>query len=426
MSASDGLKTSLRTCLLICLTACGNELSVGAGATRVEAGPSVSVRTRPVCGNGTTETGEACDDGANGDDSDGCDDRCQAPCGADDLEIVRCGVGRAFHEVREGVDYYTKVPFHRDSVINTAECEVVGGERVELRICTDGVCLNIFPPASGERICAAPCHGDGTCGNGFTCVATVAAGSQPPRQDTARCIPAIGGRVGDQCASQLDCGAGLTCSQVVGFNGYATCSGSISDCERDTCDRGFICGASEDSDSHAPTGDACFPFAEICPGEPLGVVDFDAACNAGCDKLAECGLVYTDPKDNTREVDCRSYCLEQGGPVALTLACALRIGCDAFELPADVDDFVSAPPRTFAPAECPADVDATCTFGADCDPDCQRATGCGDTPAAGRCDERGVVYCEQNRVVSINCVERDLRCGYDAEQARFDCIRGAQ
>ena len=404
------------------LDGCANELSLSGGAG-AQTGDVVSVRTRPVCGNAQVEPGEACDDGANGDDADGCDDRCQAPCGADALEVLRCVPGRTTVQSYDDVDVSTGRPIHWTETIDTTLCDLRGGGSIEVLTCRDGVCLNIIPPMAGERVCSAPCGEGSPCGPGFTCSPTFVPGSDPLENAEARCLPAIGGALGDECGM---CGEGLGCGTTAGAETYFVCAQRVDTCDGAKCGANTICGAAEDVHTHAPNGSLCFAVADFCPGGPLDTSNLNEVCTGGCNALAACNLYYPDPENPDQHLDCEAYCREFGGDFALTMACGERNGCDGFSVPVKVDHFESAPSRSFPSPVCDADVDAACTFGADCDPDCHRATGCGDIPAAGHCNDRGVLYCDQNRVMSINCAVRGLHCGYDADQARFDCIGGAQ
>lgn len=304
------------------------------------------------------------------------------------------------------------------------------------------------------------------------------AGPQPT--GTGQCLAAVGGGVGDRCGT---CGAGLNCNEVAGLDNQFLCMPS---CEvDDDCPGGSICSNAYSVHTGDPNGRSCFHAVNT----PVGSLVDDATlcarslslpaevvlgvCREACTQVyVECGQCFEDADGACQtQLWCRDSCLA-GGNWDFFACLADQRSCGGLEACSDAaasgrryctrncqrdedcpatwqcldfgeavgrlcvansrasltesTEFVLVPERVFPHPECAADIDDTCTFESDCDPDCLRTLGCGDVPAAGRCREDGsVVFCAQHQTVSIDCVARGLGCGFDEARARFDCLAAA-
>lgn len=461
------------------LTACGSELELTGGSGAVETRPEVRVRTRPVCGNGVVEAGEICDDG-NTDDGDGCDRDCRPPCAEDELELVGCSPGRTLRH-RYEVPRQAGGPVSVTEQHDTLRCRVPSGEAFEVSVCRNYVeplqsekgCVNVVPPAAGERFCAPGCAAG--CPEGTACLAAFADGSDPAERIGFLCLPAIGSGVGDACGT---CGSGLSCNTIVGRESQSVC---MPDSCAGGCPADAICAPAQNIVTGESVGEACFASADFPIGtrtrELAACADREAladgfvgdACDRGCRALQSCGGAWPNAGDNATvcAAECRrrnvpaffgciarqsgcnlqaswdrcmtqpppteGYCTRRcdgGGscPAGWYCAgpfdggehlCALESASGILDPPPD-----EPPQRAFPSPSCAEDVDETCTFESACDPDCDRVTGCGPIPALGLCEGARLRYCEQQRVVSIDCAGRDLRCDFDPELARYDCVEG--
>ena len=470
---------------LLLLLGCGNELELAEGETaEVEEPDPVSVRTRPVCGNGAIEAGEECDDG-NDDDRDGCDSFCQTPCAAGEITLDACGQGRTFRDVVERWSECQQQWVNGTSTRTTQVCRSPNGELYEVGICRNGACLNVLPPVGGERACSKRCETTTDCPGTQVCVNTwtqsTDAHTEPllwrrppgPHPDGGGlCVPAVGGGVGDRCGT---CGAGLGCNGVTGKDDLFVC---MPHCGGDSdCPDGAFCGDAFDTVTECITGKSCFygvnaPIGsrvqasrQCTRGQALFIEDVVENCALGCANLYDCGGVATQDGRELTQMGCARVCTEEADyRVAF---CRSRVTCDNLgacenfemregtryctrtcrdhdECPSgwwcyrhgerrlctaptnselrDPPNFAATAERAYPDPECPADIDNTCTFESDCDRDCVTSTGCGEVPGAGVCDEGRVLFCQEHRTVSIDCAARGLECGFDAALARFDCI----
>ncbi len=475
---------------LVWLAGCGNELELTAAGEGVATRENVSVRTRPVCGDGVVGEGEDCDDGNNAED-DGCDARCQAPCGDDEIAIIGCRPGRTFTDAYELYSETQSAWVTASFEVETVLCDGLEGDAVEVAVCTDGACLNVLPPSGGDRVCSAPCATTTECGAGLVCIGAWADRPEVaddlyrhpagPQQVSGRCLPAIGAGVGARCSGG-GCGFGLSCNTTAGVRELRFCMPSGCD-DNDDCPSDALCLNAINLVTGDASGKACFNTLRLVAGTrvdndelnaclPHAVlpVEFtNARCTAGCNRLYNvCGQVFVDDRmERITESACRRNCL--AGANTLFLACLEASGCGALERCTDSqpgEDWYCAPrcgtgqacprdwtcqdfgdgdrrcvapnegalsrepsrtltlDRDFPSPECAEDTDTTCTFESDCDPDCALSTGCGIVPSAGLCRSGRVLFCQTHRVVSIDCEARDLACGYDAAQSRFDCIGG--
>ena len=480
------MRTSLRRTILLlgALAGCSDALTIQSSGDQLGGDP-ITVRTRPICGDGVVGPGEACDDG-NADDDDGCDRQCQFPCEGGAVPIIGCGPGRTF-EQRFSVYSMTQARWiDVERTIETVICPDKDGGEHELGVCTDGACIELLPP-NDRTTCAATCGEGAACGAGETCVsvwttgeATEDASIRVPaglQTRTSRCMPAAGGGLWSVCEG--GCGVGLGCNGV-GAREHTWCLPA--DCETNAdCPDRAICLPSINAITGDPTGRGCFEAEALPPGTgvPLnaghrclpGVARLaeqtQADCRRLCEVLDDCGRCFTNDAGDCSASLCRDLCAQNA--TARVLSCLDTRGCGAAERCSDVETPGSAagyctarcnsnrdcpdgwacapygdtlaclaPTAAFTPAPeygllpvrlfpnpgCPGDVDATCTFDSDCDPDCAASTGCGDVPPAGRCEGAQLRFCEANRVVSLDCRASGLRCGYDAGQRRFDCIGG--
>ncbi len=467
--------------VLMATWGCGNELELAPGEpSEVEEPDPVSVRTRPVCGNGAIEAGEECDDG-NDDSRDGCDSFCQTPCGAGEITIDGCGAGRTFRDSVERWSECNQTWVDGTSTRTTVVCRTPAGNLFEVGVCRNGACLNVLPPVGGERVCSSVCETTTDCPSGQVCVNTWLdaeareepllwrrpAGIHPDGNGV--CLTAVGGGVGDRCGT---CGAGLGCNGVTGKDGLFLCMSHCVDDEG--CPDGAFCGDAFDTVTECITGKSCFygvnaPIgskvraARQCTrGQALFIEDVVENCAAGCRRFYECGQTEM----GRTEMECAAACLQESdyrrafcrtrascdnmptceaeellreGTRYCTRGCTIDADCpsDWLCLPhadrrlctAEINSELTDPPnfkptveRTFPDPACPGDVDTTCTFESECDRDCFASTGCGEVPGAGVCEQERLLFCEQHRIVSIDCATRDLECGYDAALVRFDCI----
>ncbi len=460
--------------VLVPLLACESELELAAGSATVARQPEVTVRTRSVCGNGVVEGGEECD--GDGD----CNDHCQVPCAIDVPELVSCDAGRAFdHQFTLYSETFGRDVEVSQSVV-TLLCRGRSGDPLEIAACTDGACLNILSPADGAHVCAEGCETSGDCPSGTVCVPTVVGGETPSPTGPSVCVSAVGGRVGDECNSPAQCGGGLNCNLVSGYDGYALCMPG--DCEDNgDCPRGAVCAPALNAFTRDQIGESCFantgwPLGartmgpNPCEGQRAVPVEFvGEACVAGCLRQDDCGAcIAIDGRcmppdrciDWCREVNAQAvtaclasfacgrdvdHCFGQpplSGPLYCTESCQRDGVCPegAFcsgpfgqggdrvcllERARDTADPPNVGPalvRSFPDPECADDIDSTCTFESRCDADCGRRLGCGEVPEPGLCDGTRLLFCERDRVISVDCAARELGCAYDEALARFDCL----
>ncbi len=406
---------------LVALVGCKDDLSVG-GVEVADAG-GVVVRLRPVCGNAEVEDGEECDDGANGDDGDGCSDACQRPCGEGEIAVVACGAGRELVEEGTVRDVQTneRVPYRLEH--RTTVCRRDDGRTIELVTCTKDsdkrVCVNAVPPPEGGHLCQARCNLRDPCGRGEVCALLY---REPLESLTGRldgyCMPIVGGRAGDQCESNLHCGPGLRCNHVLGTRSRYQCSPipEGSRCADRSCPSGFSCRGSVARRTNEETGIACFPSLQFRTGTRV-----TAEQAAGCVgfQLGDRGQRYcSESCDDDRDCPQGFFCGEATGADGNSFgACAFR-DASALRDPPPFD-----PVPEFRPADgCDTDVSPACTHGSDCDPDCEERAGCGLVSVGGQCDANVLRYCNDQRVMEADCAARGLRCAFDVEQARYDCV----
>jgi hypothetical protein len=406
------------------LGACGSELTVAsspAGSTSVT---GTIVRTRPFCGNGLVETGEHCDDGADGDDSNGCTDRCKAPCEGAASELASCGPGRRIPFSVTGTHVQTGRNVRADYIATTLACTTVDGMTEEFALCTEvegddePTCLDVVPPSTEDTVCAAPCDDASDCSAGETCVLGVDPATSEYVLIGGRCLPTIGGAVDDACTSGANCGVGLACVGVIGEEMYV-CVPATANCDRDECPASHFCAPAFDTLTGRQAGNRCFALAEACRSGAPSFRPASEICRRGCSALDGCGFEYTPEPGCETGCDCESACLERGGN-RLILACLLEDGCSA--LTDGLHPIGSQ--GAGSGSSCQADIDSTCTFGSECDPDCRRADGCGDVSAAGTCRGERLQYCLDRRVTTVDCAALGRACGYDPEARRFDCLAG--
>lgn len=327
---------------------CGNELELSAAGDQVAARERVSVRTRPVCGDSVVGDGEECDDG-NSVDSDGCDARCQTPCAAGELAIVGCRPGRTFIDRFEVYSQTRATWVAAQTEIQTVLCDAREADAVEVAVCTGSSCLNVLPPSSGGRVCAAPCERTTECAEGFACIGGWA--DQPavanesyrhpegPQRVPGRCLPAVGAGVGARCSGG-GCGVGLTCNTTAGVRDLQFCMPGDCD-DDDDCPEGALCLDAINLITGDPSGKACFNTLGLAPGTRVDLaesnvclphsvlpVEFtDARCAAGCDQLYDvCELCFVDARmECITKSACRRNCL--AGANTLFLACLVETGC---------------------------------------------------------------------------------------------------
>lgn len=470
------------------LGACGDALELSSTPEGVIARAPVEVRLRPVCGDGEVQAGEACDDG-NTEDGDGCNRRCQAPCPEGSLELIRCVSGRVFDQAYT-VTSESGRTYDVLKRLETLRCARPSGAAIEIVVCQqtrapfegERACVNLRLPPSGGHLCAPEC-GEG-CGVGEGCLEAVFADSDPPSFSADRCLPVIGGQLGDACASGADCAPSLNCNLVSGYEsgGPAVCMPG--DC--DLCPAWSSCSPAVDTITGDPNGESCFARIDLGVGvrttSTLGCATQTVAstaattegCAAGCRKIYGCNYEYAGASSVS---GCQRVCEEAvigglfdciagrsgcdiGGheaacidafnvalarqpyycsqPCTGATSCPSGLTCAADYLNSgeglcvlDDPSQTRAPPSTLSvlerdPARCPEDIDLTCAFGSGCDPDCARPLGCGDVPDLGLCQGQRLLYCDDSRVISVDCAARELRCAFDDEQRRFDCLRGGR
>ncbi len=474
---------------LLLLVACSNELKLAPGdPPEMETPDPVTVRTRPVCGNGVQEAGEECDDG-NADDQDGCNAQCQTPCAAGEITIVGCAAGETFRDDVERWSECQQRWVDGTSTRTTVTCRTPQGDLYRAGVCRNGACLNVLPPVGGERVCSRACSTTNDCAEGQVCVGTWSESAEAHEepllwrraaglheQDSGICLPAVGGTEGDRCGT---CGQGLGCNGVTGRDDLFVC---MPNCEGDEdCPAGAFCGDAFDTVTECITGKSCFygvsaplgarvSLQQQCDrGRALYIEQVVENCALGCARLYGCGLSVQVGGMAVDEATCVQSCLEdQQYAKAWCRAeavCDNQGRCDDYRFAgtryctqdcsdADCPDgyvcqrfveprgfwcvaerrdvLVDPPPfeavvqRQFPDPVCPDDVDTTCTFESECDRDCVSSTGCGEVPGAGLCDGEGrLLFCERHRIVSIDCDARGLACGFDAAFVRFDCLAGA-
>ncbi|MCZ7683372.1 MAG: DUF4215 domain-containing protein [Sandaracinaceae bacterium] len=225
-------------------TAPADGTSCGAGAEVCFGGACIT----PVCGNTVVEPGEQCDDGMNGDDTDGCTDACRRTCTMDS----DCDDGE---------------PCNGDETCDTTAS-----------LCEDGTALaNGVSCGSGSEVCfmevcITPMCGNGVVEPGETCddnnaLACGGCNATCGGAGTGRCDDGTG------CAVDNDCSSGFcdaTSDQCTACTGDADCSGSPlggqcvgGDCA--TCD---------------PTDDAGCTGGDVCHSTMLTCVECES--NGDC------------------------------------------------------------------------------------------------------------------------------------------------
>jgi cysteine-rich repeat protein len=244
-----------------CSYPAGEEILSGAPV----AGLDAMFRTYTLCGNGTLDPGEQCDDG-NDDPSDGCTNHCtvcgdgivEAPEQCDDHNLVngdgcdanctRTGCGNGIVTAGEACDDGNRLD--GDCCSSTCQFDRAGAACLDdANPCTDDVC-------DGAGACTHPANA-APCSDGIAC-------NGPDTCAGGTCSV----HAGNPCATRPECrrdclegSFGFTC--VTDPAGTA-CSGDGDSCTTDACDGGGTCthvGAPDGtpcSDGDAcTTGDAC-------------------------------------------------------------------------------------------------------------------------------------------------------------------------
>ncbi len=237
-----------------------------------------SFRTYTLCGNGTLDVGEECDDG-NSDPSDGCNNKC-GMCGN--------GVVGPLEECDDG------------NLIDGDGCE----SDCTLTSCGDGV-VQAFEecddgPANGSTCCAARCRfkpaGRGCTGDGNNCTNDVCDGAgtctHVPR--SGLCDDGLKCDGDDFCiAGSCSMHTGNPCPECQGVcveNGYTplcmddpagtACSGDGQACTADECDGAGAC-------THPVVADGTPCGQEQC----LGGTCVGGVCNSGTESICDPCLV---------------------------------------------------------------------------------------------------------------------------------------
>ncbi len=238
-------------------------------------GAVVTTMAPPVCGNGMVEAGEQCDDGANGNLCDGCNDACQTipiPTCDDDNTCTTDGCVPA-----TGMCGFTPVA-------NGTACDD-GNACSQTDSCQMGTCTGSNPVVCtasdqchvagvcdpGTGVCSNPAAPDGTaCSDGNACTQTdscqmgTCTGSNP-----VVCTPS------DQChvAGVCDPGTGM-CSDPLAPNGTA-CDDGNACTQTDSCLVGLCVGANPvvcTASDQCHVAGVCDPGTGVCsnPAAPNG------------------------------------------------------------------------------------------------------------------------------------------------------------
>lgn len=250
-----------------------------------------------ACGNAFVEAGEECDDGANGDPSDGCRDDCRVPrCGDGVVDRFRgetCDDGNLTSG--DGCNPFCLVePECGNGQVDPGEeCDDGGvcSDNGLMACVSDADCGGTCEPVGGDG-CSASCLFEG-CGNG-----TVEGGEA--------CDPAAPSAPAE---CRLDCTLAMCGDRIVdpGEECDDGANGDNSDGCTDTCLLTTVCGdgireASEQcDDGNTATGDGC---SAICRWEYCGngVIDVDSS-GAPVEECDDGGNVSGD--------GCSSICEEE-------------------------------------------------------------------------------------------------------------------
>ena len=194
----------------------------------------------PVCGNSIVEPTEQCDDGMNGDDTDGCTDDCERTCAVD-------------------ADCLDTNPCNGTETCDTTENRCVAGTALD-----DGISCGSGPEVCFSAICITP-----TCSNSLV----------EPGED---CDTGGASATCDADCTFVACGdgvmnatAGEGCDDGNGVNTDACPDGPGGTCQPASCGDGFIqAGVEACDDGNTSNTDAC-------PSGGVGMCRQPATCGDG-------------------------------------------------------------------------------------------------------------------------------------------------
>ncbi len=228
----------------------GTPCSEGTGTVCVE-----GLCVAPVCGNTVIEPGEQCDDGANGNSSDGCTDECKIPCVSDlDCASLSNQCNRA------------------SCSVNVCVVTVITGTCSDNDPCTDGdACQNGLCRPTGPKDCTS-----------FSNACSV--GSCNPATGTCFSSPVNGGAA---CDDVDPCTTGTMCSSGACTGGAPTdCSPLNGACTMGLCDvAAGGCVASPINE-----GAACMGGSNVCQNGtciPCGGIG-QPCCAGSCSGTLSC------------------------------------------------------------------------------------------------------------------------------------------
>jgi hypothetical protein len=308
----------------------------------------------PECGNGLRDPDEACDDGRNGDATDGCADDCELACAADGCAFTMTPPNYDFGNVIEGTMSAEQTFLIQHIVMQTSG---------ELSVALAGEDAGEFAITSGN--CLLPLGHLGSC--------MVSVRFEPDGIGARQAMLVVRGDAGEEGAAELR-------GFALGDNGRS-CTGDTS-CASGDCVDGFCCDES----------------ATMCTG--------CRACNvAGSEGTCTSVPAGTDPRDTCDAVACGTGDCNGAGacqPQPTTVVCGVEPGCtnsqltlSQYRLGAETVHYCNGTstdcPTVTTQRTCPNNyicgatscnttctTDLDCTFGAWCDSGtCRLAQGAG-------------------------------------------------
>mgnify|MGYP003111598960 CR=1 FL=1 len=273
----------------------------------------------PVCGNSVTEPGEECDDGMDGDDTDGCTDACEFTCETDAecADATLCNGTETCNLLSNTCEAGTAVDCTgMDSDCTMGVCAAATGLCSAMNINEAGSCDDSDPCTTGET-CTT-----GTCGGGTTtdCSGMDSECTVGVCNSTTGACMAMNSNEGGACDDSDMCTTGSTCTAGTCGGGSAVdCTGLDGDCTMGVCNpTNGMCeaqnanegGACDDSDACTmgttctagtcgsgsgvcPTGEMCMGAGVCSCGATMGGGSGAAACtgtypSCGAGMTCEC------------------------------------------------------------------------------------------------------------------------------------------